>query len=96
MADAGLRLDRALLNLPRVIDLERRCQAAQLPDADAATHFLSRLIIGLNTVAIELSQAAAAGEAAEAARTAAAQLWDLGEKSAAISERLRVLDAGRR
>ena len=91
-----MRMDRALLNLPRVVELEHRASVVGLSDEHASTHFISRLIIALNTVATELSEAAALGKADDAARSAADLLWSFGERSGEMADLLRIADAARR
>jgi hypothetical protein len=95
MANARMRIERALLNLPRVVELEQRTVLAGLEDGNASTHFLSRLIIALNTVATELCNSASDGTSDATARQAADLLWDFGERSGELTDRLRMTTAAR-
>jgi hypothetical protein len=88
------RLDRALLNLPRYLEMEAAARVGGSDDPEGPTVFLSRLIIALNTVASELHSAQAADVEAVASE-AADYLWSIGERCGAADNRFRMNDAAR-
>lgn len=90
------RFERALLNLPRVLALERYAEEGGFDDAKAASHFLSRVIIALNGLATELNSASSdKSMGARASAEAAHVLWRFGEACALHSSDLEMRDDAR-
>ena len=92
MASAKMRMERALLNLPRLIEMEQQAILADIKDADSGTHFISRLIIALNTAASEIQASKGSENANEVAAATARLLLDFGERCGQLSDQLRIDD----